>query len=402
VKQLTLFGFAFAITTCAERFLTCALNADSVAPVPLESYLAVVDVLNDKVIRQLERVDADLQQRRTFNPLDDYKEISPEEQVEVMKLLEREKKVFFTIYKSYIPSAAQGFSDIKIALNAVPFSGGLPFSGVVNFCRDFEVSPEMLSRPQLLELFESVLQAERELIEHTVNVLSDAGKMDKISNSALNGTSKTFDSATKLADAKSDSISFPQFLDLILLIALRCPMFRGPSPAVVKLSNLLLLLNRSNGKNKIEQKFRWKELVVFRANPVFAVAARVENNAQKVVTHIAEVHAQEHSHGHALGHTLNQETAEEKSTSSLASQGSETDLHGLHGHKLPSNKIVAAWNGVAASPAEKGIISVSHKISSQRMKPTTVPYYDVETQAVVQIRRKKPMDELRNKFGEPY
>ena len=210
VKQLTLFGFAFAITTCAERFLTCALNADSVAPVPLESYLAVVDVLNDKVIRQLERVDADLQQRRTFNPLDDYKEISPEEQVEVMKLLEREKKVFFTIYKSYIPSAAQGFSDIKIALNAVLFSGGLPFSGVVNFCRDFEVSPEMLSRPQLLELFESVLQAERELIEHTVNVLSDAGKMDKISNSALNGTSKTFDSATKLADAKSDSISFPQ------------------------------------------------------------------------------------------------------------------------------------------------------------------------------------------------
>ena len=193
-----------------------------------------------------------------------------------------------------------------------------------------------------------------------------------------------------------------QFLDLILLIALRCPMFRGPSPAVVKLSNLLLLLNRSNGKNKIEQKFRWKELVVFRANPVFAVAARVENNAQKIVTHIADVHAQEHSHGHALGHTLSQETAEEKSTSSLASQGSETDLHGLHGHKLPSNKIVAAWNGVAASPAEKGVISVSHKITSQRMKPTTVPYYDVETQAVVQIRRKKPMDELRNKFGEPY
>lgn len=202
---------------------------------------------------------------------------------------------------------------------------------------------------------------------------------------------------------------FLQFLDLILLIALRCPMFRGPSPAVVKLSNLLLLLNRSKGKTKIEQKFRWKELVVFRVNPVFAVAARVENNTQKAVTHIADVHAQEHSHGHALSHSLDEtqgpfghEAAEEKSHSTVASQGSETDSQGHHSAKLSQSRISATWNGLSGiAPAQKGLISVSPKVNSQRKKPTTVPYYDVETQAVVQIRRKKPMDELRNRFGEP-
>lgn len=211
VKQLTLFGFGYALTTCAERFLRCTLAAPTTPSggatpsVPLVSYLAVVEVLNDRVIGQLERVDAELKHRSAFNPLDEYKEIAPEEQVEVMKLLEREKKVFFTIYKSYLPSITQGFSDIKVALAAAPFSGGLPFSGIVNFCRDFEISPELLSRPQLLEIFESVIQAEKELMESKTHTVSEEGKADTVSGAF--GASKGL---TKLADAKSDSISFPQ------------------------------------------------------------------------------------------------------------------------------------------------------------------------------------------------
>jgi hypothetical protein len=135
-------------------------------------------------------------------------------------------------------------------------------------------------------------------------------------------------------------VSSTQFLDFILMVALRCPMFRGPSPAVVKLSNLLLLLNQSRGKHKIDEKFRWKELVVFKVNPVLAMAAN------------------HHGHG-AVG----------------ASSGAGT-----------------------ARAAQQAMLSPPPS-PSRAQKPTTVPYYDAETQSVVQIRRKKPMAELRGKLS---
>jgi hypothetical protein len=144
-----------------------------------------------------------------------------------------------------------------------------------------------------------------------------------------------------------------QFLDFILMVALRCPMFRGPAPAVVKLSNLLLLLNQSRGKHKIDEKFRWKELVVFKVNPVFAMAASHQ-------THQV-------TGGAAVG-----------ASATVSAQGSQ------QGSLTPSSPRSAS---IPISPA------------SRTQKPTTVPYYDAETKSVVQIRRKKPMSELRGKLS---
>jgi hypothetical protein len=131
-------------------------------------------------------------------------------------------------------------------------------------------------------------------------------------------------------------------LDFILMVALRCPMFRGTASPVVKLSNLLLLLNQSKGKHKIDEKFRWKELVVFKVNPVFAVAANFEHE---------------------------------------------------HESALPSP---ADGSRMATSPTQA---SIPISPSVRTFKPTTVPFYDAETDSVVQIRRKKPMMELRAKLS---
>jgi len=162
-------------------------------------------------------------------------------------------------------------------------------------------------------------------------------------------------------------------------------MFRGPSPAFVKLSNLLLLMNRSKGRSKIEQKFRWKELVVFKVNPVFAVAAIVQNNTQKAVA--------------VAANALHQSEMMEEKSGSVVSASTELDSTESHSAKLSQSRTTPVKPSLS-SPAPSGLISVSPRANTRNTKPTTVPYYDVESQAVVQIRRKKPMDELRNKFGE--
>lgn len=162
------------------------------------------------------------------------------------------------------------------------------------------------------------------------------------------------------------------------MIALRCPMFRGPSPAVVKLSNLLLLLNRSRGKSKIEQKFRWKELVVFKVNPVFAVAASVQQSTAK---------------GASLNDTRDGLGASMDSFHSEVDSRSEKSIS-IAGERTPVTK----RNPPPSPPA--GMISVSPRANTKATKPSTVPYYDADSQAVVQIRRKKPMDELKTKFGD--
>lgn len=192
VKQLTLFGFALAVTLCAERALHSPLEGELGASTYIpKSYMGVVEFLNQKMLKLFARMDSEHVQKTTsFNPLDDYREIPPESQHEVMKLLEREKKVFYTIYESYLPKSVKGFSDMKAALCAAPLTGGLPFSGVVNFGRDFEMSPHLLSRAQLLEIFNSILLAERELVQqqHTFSSPDAARHSNSISNGAL-GTS---------------------------------------------------------------------------------------------------------------------------------------------------------------------------------------------------------------------
>jgi hypothetical protein len=60
------------------------------------------------------------------------------------------------------------------------------------------------------------------------------------------------------------ALSFPQFLDFILQLALRCPVFlRANNSPRVKLSNFLQLLNLSPGKDIVARRSRG-EMVIFR------------------------------------------------------------------------------------------------------------------------------------------
>ena len=223
VKQLTLFGFAFALTLCAER----SLRTTDLTFTSRDSYLTVVDVLNDKVELLIQRLNEEHLDHNNVNPLEKYREINPLERPEVMKLMEREKKVFFAIYESYLPTGTiKAFGDIKTALAAAPFSsGGMTFSGVVNFGRDFQVSPELFSRLQLLEVFNSILLTEREYVLPEVQ-RSPAEEQEEGREGGGEGVGSELDaesgggvrSRKQSSDsALGESISFPQVTKLLIL-----------------------------------------------------------------------------------------------------------------------------------------------------------------------------------------
>jgi hypothetical protein len=252
VKSLTVFGFALALTLCAERALCSEENsldalgftdksasfrigssfyrgsADAAGPI-VSSYLNVVDFLSRKIDVLFRKMDAEHVRKSAFNPLDEYREITPEQQLEVVTLLEREKKVFFTIYESYLPGTKRAFADIKSALTVAPLSGGLPFSGVVSFCRDFELSPELLSRPQLLEIFNSILLAEKALVLRRTAVDGTGSEVDGDVGEGSRSAKKqsvTPSSAAKKGGLRqepplSDSISFPQVMLCLMLYCAR-------------------------------------------------------------------------------------------------------------------------------------------------------------------------------------
>lgn len=149
------------------------------------------------------------------------------------------------------------------------------------------------------------------------------------------------------------------------MVALRCPMFRGTASAVVKLSNLLLLLNQSKGKHKIDEKFRWKELVVFKVNPVFAVAASYQSSYANEIANAA-------------------------AGSASARAGNESHVETtVRDMDVNMESLTPSRGSIPISPAKRAF------------RPTTVPYYDVNSQSIVQIRRKKSMSELRDKLSSP-
>jgi hypothetical protein len=270
VKSLTVFGFALALTLCAERALCSEENSldalgftdkaasfrigssfyrgsgDAAGPI-VSSYLNVVDYLSRKIDVLFRKMDAEHVRKSAFNPLDEYREITPEQQLEVVTLLEREKKVFFTIYESYLPGTKRAFADIKSALTVAPLSGGLPFSGVVSFCRDFELSPELLSRPQLLEVFNSILLAEKALVLRRTAVDGTGSEVDGDVVEGPRSAKKqnvTPSSAAKKGGLRqepplSDSISFPQVMRLLDVILRACVLFCKVPKARVRLSRAM-------------------------------------------------------------------------------------------------------------------------------------------------------------------
>jgi hypothetical protein len=244
VKQLSVFGFALAITLCGEKALrlqptTAATTPTRTTSGPVGSdvsvsgsvggsrptspwssrrsltstygggsgvggssggddfhsgntltYLQVAEDLNARVVKQIEDINMENYTHSVTNPLYDCFELTVPAKAAVVKLLESERRVLFIIYEAYLPilSAKKNNSwamsskpisgggyggsgghnsnsvvphgDIHAALAMPPSTPGLlTFGSVVSFARDFELMPELFSRLQLLEIFNSVLFA---------------------------------------------------------------------------------------------------------------------------------------------------------------------------------------------------------------------------------------------------
>ena len=73
-----------------------------------------------------------------------------------------------------------------------------------------------------------------------------------------------------------------------MLLALRCPVLGGSGSgggtgnALARLSNLLLLLNRSPGRDRVAARCRTAKLVAFRVNPAALAALAAPPNARNV------------------------------------------------------------------------------------------------------------------------
>lgn len=189
-------------------------------------------------------------------------------------------------------------------------------------------------------------------------------------------------------------VTTPQFLDFILLVALRCPMFRGTAAPVVKLSNLMLLLNQSQGKHKISKRCRAKELVVFRVNPVFAMAASytsAQQSASSADSPFSGQHGGNFGSNAGAGAHAHTASFNDSPAGAASSFGCDSAKSGEWQHMKSPTQCFSPTNGdIRISPTSKAF------------KPSTVPFFDVATQSVVQIRRKKPMAELRSKLSDSY
>ncbi len=75
-----------------------------------------------------------------------------------------------------------------------------------------------------------------------------------------------------LRSTADHALSFPEFLDFLILLALRCPYFRmSQNSPRVKLCNFLHLLNLSPGKEILSKRNRSSEMVIFK--PIVEVLA---------------------------------------------------------------------------------------------------------------------------------
>jgi hypothetical protein len=186
-----------------------------------------------------------------------------------------------------------------------------------------------------------------------------------------------------------------------LLLALRCPIFRGSNAAVVKLSNLLLLLNNSKGKTKISEQFRAKGLVLFRVNPVTAAAAAAAAAAASTSSkRHNETGDADAGHGF-LGSAHKQQQIQQETgvgAGAGAGAGAGTASRGFHTPSSGHDHAAAMHRDRdrEVSPTH-GIIPILPTASI--VQPETVPFYDIATHAIVQVRRKKPMAELKDRMS---
>eukprot|EP00981_Chlorochromonas_danica_P011300 scaffold3867_cov150-Ochromonas_danica.AAC.2 len=261
-KHITLFGLAFAATAF---FAECSKAAQTVQASDL---LALIDQVVDRYLTQQQE---ERQVEDLASPLDSEPLLTSSEFEDIMRLLEKEKKPLLSLFSAYTlrmdPKASSRAPLSASTSSAGPSSGAdvlsskdpgekaprrlsddtisverfgnlgvstqvMRFEEVLCWAKDFALRPQLFSQSQLLEVFRSA----------------------HINSSDV--------SSLSVCDI---GLNFLQFLDLVVLLALRCPLFRGSAgPPRQRLVNFFHLLNQSQGKDILARRNRGSELVVFR------------------------------------------------------------------------------------------------------------------------------------------
>lgn len=177
MKRATVFELSHCFTSCGKKRFT---------DVPIMEFIVRMSGLVDNLLVRLKE---DTVGCSNVNPLDDISDLTESEFSDVLKLLEREKKALFTIYQSYLQlvheeiykwdsknpnndSAADFRSPLRkkmtsIIMNNNPiissgrgYEMGLSFTLTLQFAKDFQISPELINRAQLAEIFNSIFDGE--------------------------------------------------------------------------------------------------------------------------------------------------------------------------------------------------------------------------------------------------
>lgn len=264
-KHITLFGLAFAATAF---FAECSKATQAMQASEL---LALIDQVVDRYLTQQQE---ERQVEDLASPLDSEPLLTSSEFEDIIRLLEKEKKPLLSLFSAYTlrmdPKASSRANSAASTNSGGPSSvatgaevlnskdpgekaprrlsddmmsverfGSLGvsaqvmrFEEVLCWAKDFALRPQLFSQSQLLEVFRSA------------HINSPDASTLPVCDIGLN---------------------FLQFLDLVMLLALRCPLFRGSAgPPRQRLVNFFHLLNQSPGKDILARRNRGSELVVFR------------------------------------------------------------------------------------------------------------------------------------------
>lgn len=210
------------------------------------------------------------------------------------------------IFEIYCPNqlTPNTFADSTNTINrnnilVHQISTGLTFSCIITLCHDFKLLPSLFNRNQLLTIYQLVLAKQYSTNNISTNSSIEQNYSKYIFPSILHddnttsSTANTNDNNTIINDSNiiisnNESylhalditnklyLSFPRFLDFLVIASLRCPIFKSTDTCIMKVSNFFLLLHQScqtNEKYLSSIKYRSKEMIAFRVNPLLATSS---------------------------------------------------------------------------------------------------------------------------------
>ena len=418
VKQLSLYGFTFTIMLCAEKSIgNCTIYRNKDTDKHVNGFLLLIEMLGcmvDQSILELRREEEDEQHSWKHALL--FKDAQPYctsiESEGVKKLVEREKKALYQLYEAYLPSNLVAYVDASSALKSHQhhsngtgsstttllgniattsssslIGGGLTFSCLVTFFHDFQLSPSLFNRLQMLKVFHSLFRnnnindaratgsdiTTRQHKQSSLQQFFDSSKIMVSSHlitlseslSHTEGEKGERDYELTLIDIEHKLfLTFPQFLDFLILSAITCPMFKSSEPSFLKVSNFLLLLSQGS---KSDRLFRTKEVLTFRVNPMMMSLATA--TASPLSSDSLSIHSST-----PINSRIRQSPREDSRT---------------HSSSYNKNKNTPTSSHAAATTTPTMLLSPS----------TSGPYYDPFTGSIAFGQIKKSMQQLKSKLG---